>query len=79
MCSIGNVSRAACTSASSSQVTKLLRAGGALALAPVVDQGLVLAVQKFRLQSKQQAFGLVVAACLMLAAAVFGFVVAVHA
>lgn len=61
------------------QVTKLLRAGGALAFAPVVDQGLNWAVHKFRLKSKQQALWLVVAACSLLAATVFGFVVAVHA
>jgi hypothetical protein len=60
------------------QVTKLLRAGGALAFAPVLDKGLELAVQKFGLKSKQQAFALVVAACLALAAAVFGAVVATH-
>jgi hypothetical protein len=59
-------------------VTKLLRAGGALALAPAVDKGLELAVQKLKLSSKQQAFALVVAACLALAAAVFVVVVAIH-
>lgn len=57
----------------------MLRAAGALAFAPVVDKGLTWAVEKFRLRDKQQAFGLVVAACLTLAATVFGFVVAVHA
>ncbi|WIA36704.1 hypothetical protein OEZ86_007980 [Tetradesmus obliquus] len=61
-----------------SQVTKLLRSGGALAFAPVVDKGLEAAVAKLRLKSKQQAFALVVAACLALAAAVFGAVVAMH-
>lgn len=61
------------------QVTKLVRAGAALAFAPVVDRCLVWAVEKLKLDSKQQAFSLVVAACLALAAVVFGAVVAVHA
>ncbi|KAF8065526.1 hypothetical protein HT031_003127 [Scenedesmus sp. PABB004] len=62
-----------------SQVTKLLRAGGALALAPAVDRGLGVAVERLRLRSKGQAFALVVGGCLALAAAVFGGVVAAHA
>eukprot|EP00775_Hariotina_reticulata_P012466 gene12466-12601_t len=62
-----------------SQVTKLLRAAGALGLAPVVDRGLGLAVDKLQLKSKQQALVMVVVICVGLAAAVFASVVAAHA
>lgn len=62
-----------------SQVTKLLRAGGALAMAPLVDRGLALLQQQLHLKTMQQAFVVVVAACLAVAGALFGFVVALHA
>lgn len=58
-----------------SQVTKLARAGAALALAPVVDAGLDRLQAGLGLGSKRQAFLVVVAGCLGLAAALFGGVV----
>ncbi len=62
-----------------SQVTKLLRAGGALALAPLVDSGMGWIQQRLRLRSKRQVCVLIVATCLLLAAALFGTVVVLHA
>jgi hypothetical protein len=61
-----------------SQVTKLLRAGGALALAPVVDKGLDAAVTGLNLKDKRQALLLVVVGCLGLALVLFGGIVAMH-
>ncbi|XP_020223232.1 uncharacterized protein LOC109805540 [Cajanus cajan] len=54
-----------------SQVTKLLRAGGALALAPFVDRGLSWFTDKFKFQSQGKAFMAIVGFCLGLALIVF--------
>nr|XP_043620876.1 uncharacterized protein LOC122592658 [Erigeron canadensis] len=54
-----------------SQVTKLLRAGGALALAPVVDKGLSWFISKFRFKSQAKAFTVIVGCCFGLAAVMF--------
>jgi hypothetical protein len=62
-----------------SQVTKLARAGGALALAPLVDSGMGWLQRRLALGSKRAAFALVVAACLVVAGALFGTVVLLHA
>lgn len=59
-----------------SQVTKLLRAAGALALAPLVDGALDLAVERLKLRNKRQAFFLVVSICIAVALLLFGSVVA---
>lgn len=61
------------------QVTKLARAGGALALAPLVDAGIVALQQRLGLGSRRAAFVVAVAACLALAGGLFGGVVALHA
>ncbi len=62
-----------------SQVTKLARAGAALAAAPLVDRGLAWLAGSLRLKGKQQAFLVLVAGCLSLALLLFGGVVAMHA
>lgn len=62
-----------------SQVTKVLRAGLALGLAPVVDRSLQWLTQRFQLRSKGQAVTYIVVACLLSAAALFAGIVAVWA
>ncbi|GMN55688.1 hypothetical protein TIFTF001_024785 [Ficus carica] len=57
-----------------SQVTKIARAGGALALAPFVDRGLSWFTLKFKFESQGQAFMAIVAFCLGLAILLFFFV-----
>ncbi|XP_076906200.1 uncharacterized protein LOC143562205 [Bidens hawaiensis] len=54
-----------------SQVTKLVRAGGALALAPIVDKGLTLFMAKFKFKSQAKAFTVIVGCCFGLAAVLF--------
>ncbi|MED6120355.1 hypothetical protein PIB30_020192 [Stylosanthes scabra] len=54
-----------------SQVTKLIRAGGALALAPFVDRGLSWFTAKFNFQSQGKAFMAIVGFCVGLAIIVF--------
>lgn len=54
-----------------SQVTKLLRAGGALALAPVVAKGLSWFMTKFKFRSQAKAFTVIVGCCFGLAAVLF--------
>eukprot|EP00250_Pteridium_aquilinum_P015927 c22843_g1_i1 orf=116-784(-) len=54
-----------------SQVTKLLRAGCALALAPAIDRGLTWLTDHSRFQSRAQVFEVIVASCFGLAVAVF--------
>lgn len=54
-----------------SQVTKLLRAGAALALAPLVDRGLRTVASCLRV-SRPVAFSLLTLSCFAIAAAVFG-------
>ncbi|KAM7472617.1 hypothetical protein LguiA_010800 [Lonicera macranthoides] len=54
-----------------SQVTKLLRAGGALALAPFVDRGLSWFTTKFKFESQGKAFMAIVGFCFGLAIMVF--------
>ncbi|XP_037441316.1 uncharacterized protein LOC119309413 [Triticum dicoccoides] len=54
-----------------SQVTKILRAGGALALAPLVDRGLRWFTVKFNFQSEGKAFAMIVGLCFALAALMF--------
>ncbi|KAL8228780.1 hypothetical protein R6Q57_013680 [Mikania cordata] len=54
-----------------SQVTKLARAGGALALAPVVDRGLTWFMAKFKFRSQAKAFTVIVGCCFGLAAVLF--------
>eukprot|EP01018_Ginkgo_biloba_P007972 Gb_04237 [translate_table: standard] len=54
-----------------SQVTKLLRVGGALAVAPFVDQGLSWFAKKFKFESRGKAFGTIVAICVGLALSLF--------
>ncbi|XP_044462571.1 uncharacterized protein LOC123193591 isoform X1 [Mangifera indica] len=54
-----------------SQVTKLLRAGGALALAPVVDKGLSWFTVKFKFESQGKAFMAIVGFCFGLALILF--------
>ncbi|THU47362.1 hypothetical protein C4D60_Mb09t14690 [Musa balbisiana] len=46
-----------------SQVTKIVRAGGALALAPFVDRGLSWFTVKFKFESKGQAFAAIAGLC----------------
>jgi beta-amylase len=58
-----------------SQVTQLLRAGAALACAPLIDAGL----EKLGARDKRQAYLLIVLGCVVLASAVMGCVVALHA
>ncbi|MQM02194.1 hypothetical protein Taro_034957 [Colocasia esculenta] len=54
-----------------SQVTKLLRLGGALALAPFVDKGLSWFTLKFKFGSKGKAFAAIAGACFGLAFVLF--------
>ncbi|XP_021733905.1 uncharacterized protein LOC110700637 isoform X2 [Chenopodium quinoa] len=54
-----------------SQVTKLLRAAGALALAPLVDRGLSWFTVRYKFESRGKAFFTVVAFCLSLALIMF--------
>jgi hypothetical protein len=54
-----------------SQVTKLLRAGGALALAPFVDQGLSWFTTQFRFKSRGMALGAIVVTCVSLVISLF--------
>ncbi|KAL9448048.1 hypothetical protein AB3S75_015506 [Citrus x aurantiifolia] len=54
-----------------SQVTKLVRAAGALALAPFVDRGLSWFTEKFKFQSQGKAFVAVVGFCFGLAVVLF--------
>ncbi|WVZ65108.1 hypothetical protein U9M48_014526 [Paspalum notatum var. saurae] len=54
-----------------SQVTKILRAGGALALAPFVDRGLRWFTVKFNFKSEGKAFATIVGLCLAIAALLF--------
>ncbi|KAI3824600.1 hypothetical protein L1987_06064 [Smallanthus sonchifolius] len=54
-----------------SQVTKLARAGGALALAPVVDKGLAWFMAKFKFRSQAKAFTVIVGCCFGFAAVLF--------
>ncbi|XP_024018097.1 uncharacterized protein LOC21395433 isoform X1 [Morus notabilis] len=57
-----------------SQVTKIARAGGALALAPFVDRGLSWFTVKYKFESQGKAFMAIVAFCLGLAILLFFFV-----
>ncbi|KAF6170065.1 hypothetical protein GIB67_031323 [Kingdonia uniflora] len=54
-----------------SQVTKLVRAGGALALAPFVDRGLSWITVKFKFKSQTNAFMAIVGVCFGLALVLF--------
>ncbi|KAM5560457.1 hypothetical protein ABKV19_021557 [Rosa sericea] len=54
-----------------SQVTKLIRAGGALALAPFVDRGLSWFTIKFHFESQGKAFAAIVGVCFGLALVLF--------
>nr|QGN65348.1 E2F-related protein [Oryza australiensis] len=54
-----------------SQVTKILRAGGALALAPFVDRGLRWFTVRFNCKSEGKAFATIVGFCFALAALLF--------
>ncbi|KAK4746221.1 hypothetical protein SAY87_012533 [Trapa incisa] len=54
-----------------SQVTKVARAGGALALAPFVDRGLSWFAMKYRFKSREKAFFAVVMSCFGLAVVLF--------
>uniref|UniRef100_F6I6L6 Uncharacterized protein n=1 Tax=Vitis vinifera TaxID=29760 RepID=F6I6L6_VITVI len=54
-----------------SQVTKLVRAGGALALAPIVDRGLSWFTVKFKFESQGKAFMAIVGFCFGLALILF--------
>ncbi|XP_065865261.1 uncharacterized protein [Euphorbia lathyris] len=54
-----------------SQVTKLFRAGGALALAPFVDRGLSWFTIKFKFESQGKAFMTIVGFCFGLAVLMF--------
>ncbi|KAL6656096.1 hypothetical protein ACP70R_006922 [Stipagrostis hirtigluma subsp. patula] len=54
-----------------SQVTKILRAGGALALAPFVDRGLRWFTVKFNFKSEGRAFATIVGLCFAIAAILF--------
>lgn len=54
-----------------SQVTKLVRAGGALALAPFVDGGLSWFTVKFKFESQGKAFMMIVGFCFGLAFMLF--------
>ncbi|KAM7268188.1 hypothetical protein ACFE04_010354 [Oxalis oulophora] len=54
-----------------SQVTKLIRAGGALALAPFVDRGLSWFTVKFKFESQGKAFMAIVGFCFGLAVLLF--------
>ncbi|GAB2287494.1 hypothetical protein Dimus_021869 [Dionaea muscipula] len=54
-----------------SQVTKLARAGGALALAPFVDQGLSWFTVRFKFESRAKAFLAIVGCCVGIAILLF--------
>ncbi|KAB1225024.1 hypothetical protein CJ030_MR1G027076 [Morella rubra] len=54
-----------------SQVTKLIRAGGALALAPFVDRGLSWFTIKFKFESQWKAFMAIVGFCFGVAILLF--------
>ncbi|CAF2123257.1 unnamed protein product [Brassica napus] len=54
-----------------SQVTKLIRIGGAVALAPIVDRGLSWFTVKYKFESQGKAFGAIVGICLGLALMLF--------
>lgn len=54
-----------------SQVTKLFRAAGALALAPFVDKGLLWFTVKFKFESQGKAFTAIVGFCFGLALLLF--------
>ncbi|KAK3130168.1 hypothetical protein QOZ80_6BG0489900 [Eleusine coracana subsp. coracana] len=54
-----------------SQVTKVFRAGGALALAPFVDRGLRWFTVKFNFKSERRAFATIVGFCFAIAALLF--------
>ncbi|XVF41048.1 hypothetical protein PTKIN_Ptkin01aG0248600 [Pterospermum kingtungense] len=54
-----------------SQVTKLVRAGGAMALAPFVDWGLSWFTLKFKFESQGKAFMVIVRFCFGLAFMLF--------
>ncbi|XP_009133287.1 uncharacterized protein LOC103857808 [Brassica rapa] len=54
-----------------SQVTKLIRIGGAVALAPIVDRGLSWFTVKYKFESQGKAFGAMVGICLGLALMLF--------
>ncbi|CAN0843644.1 hypothetical protein LINGRAHAP2_LOCUS3964 [Linum grandiflorum] len=54
-----------------SQVTKVFRAGGALALAPFVDKGLSWFTTKFEFETQGKAFGAIAGACFGLAILLF--------
>ncbi|GAQ81750.1 hypothetical protein KFL_000900050 [Klebsormidium nitens] len=62
-----------------SQVTKLLRAGGALLLAPLVDRGLDWFTAKGSFRSKSQAFWAIVGSCIALALVIFVVIVSLWA
>ena len=57
----------------------MVRAAGALALAPVVDRGLEFVRQRAGFTSTRQAFGAVVGVCVAAALLLFGSVVAAYA
>lgn len=54
-----------------SQVTKIFRAGGALALAPFVERGLKWFTVKFNFKSEGKAFMTIVGLCFAVAALMF--------
>ncbi|KAH7387581.1 hypothetical protein KP509_16G030900 [Ceratopteris richardii] len=54
-----------------SQVTKLLRAGCALAFAPIIEKGLTWLTENSRFRSRAEVFGLIVGFCFGLALIVF--------
>jgi len=54
-----------------SQVTKIFRAGGALALAPFVEKGLRWFTVKFNFKSEGKAFAVIVGLCFAVAALMF--------
>lgn len=59
-----------------SQATKLLRAGIAVALAPVIDVTLDGLVARFPdIRTKRRAFGIILVGCVGFALALFGLVV----
>lgn len=65
---------AACVAAAA-QVTKLLRAGAALACAPLIDQGL----DRLGLHDKRRAYLCIVLGCVVLASVVMLVVIGLHA
>ncbi|MCL7041059.1 hypothetical protein MKW94_024934 [Papaver nudicaule] len=58
-----------------SQVTKLVRLGGAVALAPFVDKGLSWFTTKFKFQTQGKAFMAIVGCCFTLALLLFFMVI----